>query len=288
MTATDGVGSAAIITPTHSGDVERTRLLVDSYRRTSTQLPLFLIAHTEDRDLFADLRGSGVELLTTADVLPDRVERRRRNRYRRRDPRRYVEGKPLHGWTSQQLVKLAAPSVIGTDIVFCVDSDVLLLQPLELDHGRNADHAPLIFESSDDNALTMSWAIKSMELLGVDLRDAVLRQYTHQGVCLHRATCERLRDYLEERTSTAWWQVFLREGLAEYQTYGVFARDVDKQSPLVPAPPLDILTYWTDPGDILQRVVGEIRARAPLGVCIQSNLGIPAADISAALAPLWS
>jgi hypothetical protein len=216
------------------------------------------------------------------------VERRRANRYRRRDPRRYLEGKPLHGWTSQQLVKLAAPQVIGTDIVFCVDSDIVLLQPLTVGHGRDSGGAPLLFEGPVDSAVTAAWAIRSMEVMGLDLAHTMVRQHTFPGASLHRATCERLRTHLEGRADRPWWEVFLREGLAEYQTYGVFAREVDVESPLVPAPPLDVLTYWIDPGDVLTRLVSDLRDRSPLAVCVQSNLRLAPGDVRAALAPLWA
>lgn len=280
--------TGAIVTPTFAGDLERTRLFVESHQRTGAHLPLVLVVQTEDRPLFRGVSGDNVVLMNTADVLPARLEQRRRNRHRRRDPRRYLRGQPIHGWTSQQIVKLLAPSVLGVDVVFCMDSDVALLAPLTLADATDANGSPLLFETRDDNALTLSWAIDSMRALGVDLAHATLRQYVHQGVLLHRETCDRLFVALASHTGQAWWEVFLQLGLTEYQTYGVFAREVDVESALSPGPPLDILTYWVHPSqDLVEDLRERLTTSRPLGVCVQSALHIAPPDYRTVLETLW-
>lgn len=282
--------SVALVTPTFAGDLARAELLVESLERSGTQLPLVLVVHTEDAPLFRRLQNRLVTVLTTADVLPPALERRRRSGYRRRDPRRYVTGRPVHGWATQQVVKLRAASVLGVDVVGCVDSDVVLLRPLEPMHFITPDRAPRLFHSPDDNALSLSWAVDSLRFFDVPLESARLRQYVHQCVALHRATCERLMARIEQqRRRHPWWRTMLDLHLMEYPMHGVFAEHVDHASPLHLSPPLNVSTYWSNqPGvDVLQDLPERIRQEDPLAVCIQSRLGYHPDEYRGIIEPLW-
>jgi hypothetical protein len=68
----------------------------------------------------------------------------------------------------------------------------------------------------------------------------------------------------------------------------VFARNVDVASPVVAAPPLDILTYWVEPEvDLLDDLRAQLRTRRPLGVCVQSALAVDPQAYREILEPLW-
>lgn len=279
------------MTPSYAADLARAELLVESHERSGTQLPLALVVHTEDAPLFRRLQNRLVTVLTTADVLPPALERRRRSSYRRRDPRRYVTGRPVHGWATQQVVKLRAASVLGVDIVACVDSDIVLLRPLERRHFVTDDNVPRLFHSAlDDNALSLSWVVDSLRFFNVPLESARVRQYIHPCAAVHRGTCERLMTRLEQvRPRRRWWQTMLDLHLMEYPTHGVFAEHVDGSSPLHLSPPLNVSTYWSrQPGeDVLRDLPERARHDDPLALCIQSRLGYHPDEYRGIIEPLW-
>jgi hypothetical protein len=166
--------------------------------------------------------------LSTADVLPARIERRRVNTRRRRDPRYWWNGRPIHGWTIQQLVKLAAPDYIDADVILVLDADTYFVRPLSAGDLIGKSGRPYLIETVDDDVLTADWYMQGMRWLGLPLASTKLRQYTHCPVILTRDTVLGLRARLASAHRGDWITSFLRSGSAEYQLHGVYCRYIDQ------------------------------------------------------------
>src|SRR4051794_22825888 len=120
--ATESMSTVTLITPTYGRDYERFCLQRESIERCGIDLPHVAIVHEEDlRQFKAMPHQRNLRIISTRDVFPARIERRRRAwGYRRRQWRRWIGWRHLHGWMSQQLIKLAAPSYVESTGVVCL------------------------------------------------------------------------------------------------------------------------------------------------------------------------
>lgn len=283
-----------LITPSYSRDLWRVLLLAESIERLDIDIPHVVIAHTEDlADFQRSLAPYRSEVVATADVLPPRYERRRANRFRKRDPRHWASGRPIPGWGAQQMVKLAAPMALGLDILVCVDSDVAFLRHVEASDFYDPHTAKaLLYETVDENAETASWTIGAANLLGVPLRDVRLRQYIHHPVVMDGRTVQDLDRRLGETTGKSALDCVLRSRTTEYPLYGVYARYVDKLARVVPSEPLPVSTLWTTdiaPDGVLEWAKAVLSTRPlPFGIAIQSTIPSDRAALAELLRSAWS
>src|SRR5690554_4322477 len=132
-----------IITPTWAGDIDHFRVM----RKSVEQSPLaalehYVVVQDEDMALFEEFRGrAGLHLLSTADVLPPGIERKRKTarylseRFGRSATRlagslrrmvSWPEWPSYTGWHTQQLCKLKLGSELKCDTVIVLDSDVVV------------------------------------------------------------------------------------------------------------------------------------------------------------------
>ena len=51
----------------------------------------------------------------------------------RKDYRYWITGTGIHGWMIQQLLKLAAPAVVKTEAIVCLDSDTFFVDTVRLE-----------------------------------------------------------------------------------------------------------------------------------------------------------
>ncbi len=214
--------NVALVTPSHAFDAARVRFLRESFAAAGVEGRHVVVVAPEDRAAFAGIPG--VELLTTADVLPAPVEaarRRGRTSWRRalwRDQKR-----AMSGWWSQQWVKLAIGSALGLDAWVCVDSDVFAVRPFDPFSAVGELHEFVDFPVGPEipRYLDASASFLGLGAIGHS------RTYVGQAVPMHGATVSRMLRAIEERHGRAWWEAMLDANATEYTTYGVFARHVD-------------------------------------------------------------
>lgn len=241
-------GRVTLLTPTYGRDLERFKLLRESMERTGIDLPHVAVVQTEDVHLFRDLpHRHNLTVLTTADVLPAEIERRRCWKcHSWRHPMYWLRGQPHAGWMTQQVVKLASPTVIDTEAIVCLDSDVLFIRRLDADDFFDAQGCLRFFESSDTATIEeVRWQAESMEFFGIPVRGVPARQYVDMLVPLRRDLLLELQAAIAERGGgRSWAQTMIRHGLTEYTTYGVFARQVKKANDLWSTAESMCMNYW--------------------------------------------
>lgn len=222
--------SVALVTPSHAFDAARVRFQRESFAEVGVTGRHVVIVPPEQRAAFAGL-PAGVELLTTADVLPPEVEgarRRGRDRWRRGLPWNRDPKKAMSGWWAQQWVKLAVGEALGLDAWVCVDSDVFAVtawDPFAVLTPACELHELVNFPVGES---IVRYTKASTAFLGLD--PAVVggeRTYVGQATPLHGGTVSRMLRDIEERTGRAWWDAMVDAGATEYTTYGIYARHVD-------------------------------------------------------------
>ena len=224
-------GRRALVTPSHGEDAERLAFLRESLLDAGVDAPHVVIVPPEDLRAFARVPKEGLELVTTADVLPRAIERRRR-RGRARWQRALFLNKPSlapSGWWAQQLVKLAVGDVLNLDAWLCVDSDVFCIRDNGvLDVIASGNEELHEFVDFPVGPSIRSFHARSVAFLGLDAGGVDGRRtYVGQAVPLVSGVVARLTAHIERRSGRPWMSAMLAGEATEYTTYGLFSRHVD-------------------------------------------------------------
>lgn len=288
-------GSLTLITPAHRRDIDRFVLQRESIARCGITIPHVAIVNHEDLPLFRDQPlGVGLTLVSTRDVLPKKIERRRLAcQYRRRHPLRWIYGKPLHGWGVQQFLKLAAPDIIQTSAFVCMDSDTLFIGKIGADDFFDpVTGRPFLYETFDDVDVEMSeWVARSMRFLGVKSTHQPVSRFTHSPVVMCRDVVLDMRAFIEKRHGGHWMTAMDRFGMImEYSTYGVYAKHVDGLARVTPGTPRHSLYFWwaEEVAQLTRTLSARARDSGAKILAVQSNVGKDVAEYRQGLNELWA
>ena len=282
-----------LLTPSCARDLERFALQRESIRRCGIDLPHVALVNAEDAAAFEALpHQSNLRIVTTADVLPAKIEARRRAwRISRRDWRYWVTGKGISGWMAQQLLKLAAPEIVETESVLCLDSDTLFVRRVDDTDFHAADGRLHLYETDDDLDVEMAeWQAHSLRYLGLSTTGVPLARWTHSPVPLQCGVLKEMRDALQARHRKPWMEAIIDGSrITEYTTYGVYARYIDQLRRVKPHRPGLCVYYWWSAqaqtlGEDLARRVRDERGKM---VLINSNIGRPVSAYRAAIESVW-
>jgi len=286
--------TVTLLTPTYAGDFERFCLQRESIERCGIELPHVAIVQHEDLPRFKDLpHQRGLKLISTRDVLPRHIERRRTVwGVRRRDPRRWFSGKPIHGWATQQFVKLASPLVIQSEGIVCLDSDLVFIRHTNSADFYAADGKLHLYESFDDvDAEMAEWTGRSMKFLGVKATRKPVSRFTHSPSVLHRQVLLDMQQYIEKKYGRQWIDAILQFGMVmEYSTYGVFAKYVDELRRVAPTPPpLSVYFWWPEEVAEIERTFeSRVAGSEAKIVAVQSNNGLSPAKYRTLIERAWN
>ena len=285
MTARSTAVEPVLLTPTFGPDLARFAFLRESL--DTLGVPFHHIAVVPPADVAACRAAIGtsrVEILSTADVLPRALERRRRN-YRRRDLRHWFLPSHVHGWTIQQLIKLVVAAELNQSVL-CLDSDGFLLRPLDAASLRSPDGRPLVFESVISDRFAHDEATKAVAAVA-SCSDQGFADFVQAPAQLHGPVVRRALDHLARRHGTVWWQAFLDLGLSEYQFYGHYVRYVDGNRSVTPARPIGVVQRPTDERDPSEFVRHVVATGEPTFAVIQSTKRLDVAAYEATVRELW-
>jgi hypothetical protein len=277
--------NVAFVTPTFGRDYERFCLQRESMENCGIDIPHVAVVHDEDLAMFRRTpHQKNLTLVSTRDVLPPALEKRRRLwGVRRRDNwRNWFSRKGVHGWMTQQIVKLASPAVAQAEGIVCLDSDVVFVNRVTAaDFFDEQGRLHLNETSADLDAEMADWFCRSMKFWGVPLKQQTLRQYIHPLSPMHRQVLLDMHAAIESRYHQPWHQAIIEQNVFEYMTYGVYCRFVDGLKRQVPvAPRLCVYYWWPEQAEQIEadfaRRVGQSAAKA---VWIQSTMDVPVAEI---------
>ena len=266
----------------------------ESIERCEIDIAHVAVVQHEDMAVFARVPfRNKLTILSTRDVFPPEIERRRLLwGVRLRNPRRWLGGKPIHGWVTQQLVKLSAPKITDTRAIACLDSDLFFVRHVEPAEFYGLDGRVHLYETTDDlDAEMAEWLGRNMRFVGVNPTQKPLSRFTHWAVPLHRDVVLDLQRHIEQKHGRDWYNAILDyDNLAEYTMYGVYARYIEQLRRVVPVRPGLTLNFWWREQveaihDTFRDKVADPRVKL---VGIQANAGRAPADYRALAEEAWS
>ncbi|HEY3999197.1 MAG TPA: DUF6492 family protein, partial [Candidatus Xenobia bacterium] len=275
-------------------DFDRFLLQRESYERWGVQIPHLAVVHDDEVERFRrDIPfQQNLTIMSTREVLPPWLEKRRRAKgYRRLNPLHWLTPQPLHGWMAQQLTKLLAATVVPTEGIVCLDSELAFVGPLSDADFETEDGTMHLYETVDDLDAEMGdWYVKSMRFLDVPLRHQTMYRCVHAPAVLHRDVMLELQRHVEQLHQKDWIRAILgTPDIYEYQTYGVFARHLHHLRLVAPVVPQLSLYYWWPEQieTIAQDFARRLEERPARLVLVNSNLGIDTAVYRSLIAARW-
>jgi hypothetical protein len=286
--------NATLVSPVHSRDFDRFCLQRESIERCGIDFPHVAIVDHEDMSKFRDMPyRQGLTLISTRDVLPRRIERRRCLwGIRRRNPRRWFAKAPIHGWGVQQFIKLAAPDFVSSEAYVCLDSDTLFVGRVTAEDFRDRTTGkPYMYETFDDvDAEMAEWVSRSMRFLGVKPTQLPVSRFTHSPVVMRRDVVLDMQRFIEKQHGRHWMEAMDRfQMIMEYSTYGVYAKYVVGLARVTPSrPALSAYFWWADEVRNIERTFrAKLQSSGAKIVGIQSNMGKSAKDYRHLLEEAW-
>lgn len=231
-----------LITPTWRGDLEHFRAMRCSLEHSGlAELDHYVIVQNEDLSLFEEFRGrAGLILLSTKDVLPESVERRRmrarmlsehlgRNFTRICGSLRRVVGWPLWpsytGWHTQQICKLKLASELGCDKAVILDSDVVVTPSATVQDFLASSRIVCFTEwrkRSDLSGKVRNWVLESERLVDADHEVDPVNTYFDTPFVFDRRVLSAALAYLESKNGTAWWSALFERPPRRWSEFGFY------------------------------------------------------------------
>jgi hypothetical protein len=201
----------------HSSDLDRfSLLLLPSFARNFSDVSVLnftLIVPQADMELVARHealhRGFNLTVLCEDELCPD------------------LHNVPGRGWFRQQVLKLAAARLSGSQYYLVLDADVILKRPCSLRDWFPNGKPYLQRESARDH---WDWWMASSRLLdsSVKLRER-LQVIGVTPQFLHRETCLELHHAIASRNATTSWERFLMSSTdipwSEYTLYWLYVME---------------------------------------------------------------
>ncbi len=288
-----GTPSFSIATPSYAGDIERCRLLCASIDHFVSGLAThYLLVEDADVALFRQLEGPRRRVIAESELFP---------RWLRAWPdplsfgrRRIWTGagalrrglRPLRGWHTQQLRKLALPGVTPEDVVLYADSDVIFIRPFHLAEQMSGGRARLyrkpggIAPAMPDHA---GWTRQAARALGLPEPSFPADDYINNLATWRRPNVEALRAHLEQVSGDHWMAAAARgRGFSEMLLYGMFV-DLVLGDGALHEPRTDELarTYWVRK-DVAEDSFGAeavLTQRSQVAIGVQSFISVPMEDL---------
>lgn len=231
--ADDAATSAAIVTPSYSGDFERCRLLCESMDRfvTGHSRHVLLVAG-HDLARFRALESARRTVVDERDLLPSWL-------HAVRDPtslfRRHAwlstRLAPLRGWHVQQLRRIAvAEKLPEASLVYC-DSDVVFLRPFDCGAFWRGDALRLYRRDGALSAMRgtdhMNWSINAGYALGLPPAQQSTHDYITTLIAWRRDAVLGMIARIEAEHQRHWVEaIAINRQFSECILYGRYADEV--------------------------------------------------------------
>ncbi len=294
----------AIVTPSLAADYQ---LFCDLHRSVLEYTPAEVVHHVIvpvcDLERFAWARGPRCTIWSEDELLPRRMiatpwinrafslvpTRNRSRRIAAINIRRPFP--PIRGWVLQQMLKMAAATHLGADVVLFVDSDVVFIRPVTEATFQRAGHVRFYRRDDEiDGRLPhhLKWHAVARKLLGLPPASSPLPDYVSSLNAWDPKVVAALQERIQTVAGRHWLDVLGGQiHLSEWILYGVFVDQI-LGTPTNEFAASDTLchSYWdTTPLDT--EAAAAFVHRLPAGdvaVLIQSKSGTPVEVRHAALA----
>lgn len=285
--------TAALVTPSYAGDLERCRVLCESIDRfvTGAQKHYLLVAG-HDMALFRQFAGPKREVIDERDLLPSWL-------HSVPDPTAFFRRRvwlstrlaPLHGWHVQQLRRIAIAQKVPEKVFLYCDSDVAFLKPFDLSSLWRGDALRLYRR---DGALPLGsgaghveWNANAGFALDLPPQSTAPHEYISNMVHWRRETVVSMIRHIEERHSRHWVEaIAARRHFSECILYGRYVdEELAGRGHFHADTPL-CRTYWSGPAPDEEALRQLVDSMAPeqVAVAVQSFTGMDLAHLRRLLA----
>lgn len=220
-----------LVTPTYAPDYQRCKAMLKSSEQwvTSVDEHLLIVDHN-DLDLFRSLQNPRVRVICKEEVLPLGL-------YRIPLQKRWWLTNcslPVRGWILQQIIKLAVAKQSHADAVIFADSDLMFINPLDLNnlwrHGQlrlyRTERRPHLYK----NPRYRNWYGFSCRSFDLGEPEHQAGAYIVQLATMRPEMTAKLCDALEKKYAQPWYQALLNTwDFSEYVLYGCFVESYINQ-----------------------------------------------------------
>ncbi|WP_461476548.1 DUF6492 family protein [Microbacterium sp. HJ5] len=226
----------AIVTTSHKPDLRSfARLHASVLEHTNPSTQHIVAVPAIDAPLFESIGSARLTVVSERAALPKRFIPATRLARIPRLPRGFRIAAlnatrpwpPIRGWILQQMVKLAVVSELQVDVALIIDSDVLLVRPVDESTFRTSDGVVRLYRLPDgitpDMRRHLAQRAKALALLGVAETESHSPDYIAGIVSWDPSL---VRDMLAriETTTGRHWQDCIGQSLdfSEFITYGTY------------------------------------------------------------------
>lgn len=230
------------VTPTWAGDLDHFRVMRCSLEQSNlARHDHYVVVQDEDISLFEEFRGRpGLTLLSTKDVLPAVVERRRvraraiSERFGRDFTRicgslKRIISWPLWpsytGWHTQQLCKLKLASELDCDIAVVLDSDLIITSAASAEDFFGPAGVVCFANWSRRNELggkVRNWVLETEQLVEAEYKADPVNVYFDTPFVFDRRLLSSALAFLESNTGKNWWAALLDLPPRRWSEFGFY------------------------------------------------------------------
>jgi hypothetical protein len=219
-----------LVTTSHEPDAELCELLVESVtRHVAPSIGHSIFVPRRDFGRFAHLAGGRTRVIAQEEAISARLSRSITLHWKGGERNLRLLGlTPIRGWLLQQIVKLAAASVLHADVFVFVDSDTAFCRSFD-ESMVLLDGQVRLYADPSHPAIQphIKWHRSSARLLGLPARDWFGANYVSHFVVWRRDVtlelCQRISSVCQRSWETA---VARTWHFSEDTTYGIFAQHV--------------------------------------------------------------
>ncbi len=276
-----------LVTPSWLPDLERCRFLVESARRLTRGFSAhYLVVDAKDAPAFSALTGDGVQLLIKEDILPPWLHHVPLSRKWWCSTRTL----PVRGWIVQQVVKLAVAAREEWDAVCFADSDMIFVEEFAASNLWRTGALRLYRDNRKPHFYAdrryRNWYASAARMLGLGNPAALPGAYITQLVTMRSDSVRRMCTHIESQTGRPWMTTLLRAlDFSEYIVYGTYVEHVEQCRDHFTDASQHCHNSWFFDVEDKDSLRSFLASKTPeqAAVLVQSNLGIPAAQVRLAL-----
>jgi|SRR5579859_6723295 len=284
--------SVALLTPSHSKDLERFALLCDSIDAClSGYTRHYVIVNDDDVPLFAKYQSEKRVVIPVSRYLPKWLWALP-SALSRSCRRVWVSllSKPVHGWHVQQIAKIAGVLDAPEQRVCIIDSDNFFFRKFDIGRYAGAEKSPLYVDRgaiAADAPFHAIWLRNGDHLLGLGETTFPADDFVGNVLVWDKATVRAMTEAIQSATGKSWALAMCRRRpFSEYLLYGRFvtsapahlaAHQIVEQSLA--------LAHWDESRLDKSSIEAMMHGAAPeqVALCIQSYSGTSIPDIRGVL-----
>jgi hypothetical protein len=284
--------SVALLTPSHSKDLERFALLCDSIDACLTGYTRhYVIVNDDDVPLFAKYQSKKRVVVPVSRYLPKWLWAVPATLLRSRR-RVWVSllSKPLHGWHVQQIAKIAGVLDAPEQRVCIIDSDNFFFRKFDIGRYAGAEKSPLYVDRgaiAADAPFHAIWLRNCDTLLGLPETSFPADDFVGNVLVWDKVTVRAMTEAIQSATKKSWALAMCRKRpFSEYLLYGRFVAS----SPAHLAAHRIVerslaLAHWDESRLDKSSIEAMMHDASPeqVALCIQSYSGTSIRDIRGAL-----